>query len=322
MSAERVGVPQIAGSRSVLVPCASCLDGPALDPSPEDGDCDDDFPPDSHHASWNHDDMHSKDTAAIAIPAAAPIDEVGALVGTLLATPEVRVTMCAGWTAHELAAHLAAGAAEEATLIERRLQGLPDRSTKEFESRERPYRDLPDAGLRDRLVEESVHLSQAIGALGDETVEFTGRRMNRAEFLMHSRSECALHQWDLVGRDEIGWSILSQPELTDHAVRVLTTMTISNEALGPRLGTVHQDAKRVVLRGAPHADIVFVCGTRSIDVVRQSITPATPDIEVEPAQRLLMLWGRREPSSPIDAHTTAGHRLVRSLLAARGEERP
>jgi len=265
--------------------------------------------------------MHSNNNEAMAIPVDPPIDEVGALVGTLLVTPEDRLSMCAGWTAHELVAHLAAGAAEEATLIERCLQGLPDRPTEEYESRERPYRDLPDGELRDRLVEQSVRLSQAMGALGDKTVEFTGRRMDSAEFALHSRSECALHRWDLVGRDEIGWAILSQPELTDHALRVLSTMTISNEALGGRLGTLPTDQPRVVLRSSPHPDIVFVCGAGSIDVVREPVSPSTPDVEVEPAQRLLLLWGRREPSSPIDAHTTAGRRLIRSLLA-EGETTP
>ncbi|MGO9874818.1 MAG: maleylpyruvate isomerase N-terminal domain-containing protein, partial [Acidimicrobiia bacterium] len=40
------------------------------------------------------------------------VDEVGELITTLLATPATRLTACRGWTAHELVAHLAAGAAE------------------------------------------------------------------------------------------------------------------------------------------------------------------------------------------------------------------
>ena len=263
--------------------------------------------------------MHRNDVDT-ADPATTTLDEAGEFVRALLATPEDRMSMCAGWTAHEIVAHLAAGAAEEAALIERRLRGLPDRPTNDFESRERPFRDLPDADLRHRLFEESIRLSKAIAALGTETVEFTGRRMQSSEFAMHSRSECALHRWDLVGRDEIGWAILSQSELTDHAVRVLTSMTIPNEALEDRLGTL--DAERVVLRSAPHEDVVLIRGAESMELVRQSVTSATPDVEMEPAQRLLMLWGRREPSSPIDAHTMAGRQLVQSLLATRDQDSP
>ena len=48
------------------------------------------------------------------------IDEVAEFVTTLLSTPAHRLTACRGWTAHELVAHLAAGAAEEADLIEAR----------------------------------------------------------------------------------------------------------------------------------------------------------------------------------------------------------
>ena len=38
--------------------------------------------------------------------------------------------------------------------------------------------------------------------------------MTAADFAMHSRSECALHRWDLVGRDDVGWAMLGTPALT------------------------------------------------------------------------------------------------------------
>src|SRR4051812_42850898 len=85
---------------------------------------------------------------------APSFDEVGELVVTLLATPAERLTACRGWTAHELVAHLAAGANEEADLIEAHLAGAA-RATRSFDEREPAFRALPDTELRDRLVGEA-----------------------------------------------------------------------------------------------------------------------------------------------------------------------
>src|SRR3954452_6362421 len=123
------------------------------------------------------------------------IDEVGELITTLLATPPNRLTNCRGWTAHDLVAHLAAGAAEEADLIESHLARGPERTTRSHAEREAPYRALADAELRDQLVMNGARLAGALEALDrDESGEvlFTGRRMSAADFAMHSRSECAI----------------------------------------------------------------------------------------------------------------------------------
>src|SRR3954462_2004273 len=90
------------------------------------------------------------------------LDEVGEFFSTLLATPAHRATACRGWTAHELVAHLAAGAAEEAALIEAHLDGAPGRPTRSHEARELPYRALPDADLRDRLIANAGRLGTAL----------------------------------------------------------------------------------------------------------------------------------------------------------------
>ena len=118
--------------------------------------------------SGEHGPMTGRETASSDTRGPTPdeIDEVGAFVATLLATPAHRLTACQGWTVHELVAHLTAGAAEEAALIEAHLEGRPDRATEDFASRERPYRQLPDAQLRDRLFEESVRLATGISQLG------------------------------------------------------------------------------------------------------------------------------------------------------------
>jgi hypothetical protein len=53
--------------------------------------------------------------------------------------------------------------------------------------------------------------------------------------LWHSRSERALYRWDIVGGDEIGWEMLTQPELTLHSLKIRTEMPVPAETLANRL---------------------------------------------------------------------------------------
>jgi Mycothiol maleylpyruvate isomerase N-terminal domain len=238
-------------------------------------------------------------------PDHADVDEVGEFIATLLATPPHRLTACRGWTAHELVAHLAAGAAEEADIIEAHFAGVA-RPTRGFEEREPPYRALPDDDLRDRLVEEAARLSVGLEQLArveDDRVVFTGREMSAADLAMHSRSECSLHRWDLVGRDDVGWAMLSQAALTTHAVGVLSAMSTLAEA---PVNRVHADGRdvRVILRSAPHDDVVVTIADATLTLGLQPISETAPDVELDAAARLLLLWGRREASARIDLHAT------------------
>jgi hypothetical protein len=91
---------------------------------------------------------------------------------------------------------------------------------------------MDDAVLRTRLfeqVERSVTASRRLAEDPDDAVLFTGRCMSAAEFATHSRSERVLHRWDIVGRDDIGWAMLAQPELTLHALKILTEMPVLAE---------------------------------------------------------------------------------------------
>jgi hypothetical protein len=243
--------------------------------------------------------------AALTAADRGDVDEVGEFITTLLATPATRLTACRGWTAHELVAHLAAGAAEEADIIEAHLVGV-ERPTRGFEEREAPYRVLVDAHLRDRLVEEAARLTVALDRLrrrDGERVRFTGRPMSAADFAMHSRSECALHRWDLVGRDDVGWRMLAQPCLTTHALEVLTSMPNFGEAATDRL--VRHSAERhvrVTIRSAPHDDVVATVTDSALTLALKPIDDSAADVELDAAARLLMLWGRREPSASVDVH--------------------
>jgi hypothetical protein len=242
----------------------------------------------------------------------AVIDEGGEFFTTLLATPPTRLTNCRGWTAHELTAHLAAGAAEEADLIEAHLAGAPARPTRGHEERESPYRALPDPELRDQLVANGVRLATALQHLAAEEapkVDFTGRPMGAADFAMHSRSECAIHRWDLVGRDDIGWRMLAQPSLTNHALTVLTSMSTLPEAPANRIPAGAQTpATRLVLRSEPHDDVIVTLEAGSVSMECVPLDASKPDVELDPSARLLLLWGRREPTAPIDLHATGAER--------------
>jgi len=252
------------------------------------------------------------------------IDEVGELFTTLLATPPTRMTNCRGWTAHELVAHLAAGAAEEIDLIETHLARGPERATRSHEEREIPYRALPDAELRDLLVANGARLTGALRDLaehGSDAVLFTGRSMTAADFGMHSRSECAIHRWDLVGRDDIGWKMLARPELTQHALTVLTAMSTLPEAPVNRVRAISTPPRpsplgttRLVLRSEPHDDVVITVADATVSMALEPMRAIAPDIELDAAARLLLLWGRREPSAPIDVHAAGAPRAVANLL--------
>jgi uncharacterized protein (TIGR03083 family) len=243
-------------------------------------------------------------------------DEVGVLLTTLLATPPNRLTACRGWTAHELVAHLAAGAAEEADLIEAHFAGATP-ATRSFEEREPPYRALPDAELRDRLVTEAARLTVALEKLSanaEDRVPFTGRDMTAADFAMHSRSECALHRWDLAGRDDVGWEMLCQPALTRHALGVLGSMSALPEAPANRVRAGGREV-HVILRSAPADDVVITLADSTVTLAMQPVGDRRPDVELDPAARLLLLWGRRDPSAPVDVRATGlAAEVVASLL--------
>src|SRR5579863_10298169 len=138
------------------------------------------------------------------IPAA--IDTASEFMSTLSGADPFQVTACAGWTVHDITAHLAAGSQEIADLIEEHLAGRPPRPTRGFAEREAPYRALAPETLRARFseqVDRAVNARGLLAELPDRTVRFTGRSMTAAEFATHSRSERALHRWDIVGRDDV-----------------------------------------------------------------------------------------------------------------------
>ena len=248
---------------------------------------------------------------------ATTLDEVTELVTTLLAAPPEQLTNCGGWTVHDLTAHLAAGAAETADLIEARVAGAPDRATRPLADREAPYRALPATELRNRLLAEAGRLTAAQERLGAGSVLFTGRRMTAADFALHGRSECALHRWDIAGRDDAGWSLLGRPDLTEHALTVLTEMSTLAETPHRRVAAAGVPAgTRAVLRSEGADDVLVEVAGAAVHLTARPPGEGPVALELDAAARLLLLWGRREPSAPMRLGTSDA--ATHGLLAALG----
>jgi hypothetical protein len=248
------------------------------------------------------------------------VDEATAFLTALEATPPEAPTACAGWTAHDLTAHLAAGALEMADLVEATLAGEPERPTRAFDDREAPFVAMSDADLRGRLVVEALRLgaaTEALAATGESsTVEFAGRRLTSFELDLHGRSEAAVHRWDLVGDDEISQSLLAAPELTTHAATVLNEMLPgSAEAPTARAGRAGVGNARAVLRspGRPDAILVIEHGKARFEISECDDCP--PMVMTDPASRLLMMWGRYPAGAPVTwCEDPAARRELEALL--------
>jgi len=140
-------------------------------------------------------------------------------------------TWCEGWSAHELAAHVAGAAEERAHLIEEHLCGRPPRATRSWEEREPPLRALPDVVLRDRLWREATRFERAVARLDTRaTIDYTGWSMTAERLIAHSHSEAVLHRWDLVGGDDISERLLADPGMVTHALAVFEAIPQLAEA--------------------------------------------------------------------------------------------
>jgi len=241
------------------------------------------------------------------------MDEAVALVGTLETTAADAPTACAGWTAHELVAHLAAGAAEMADLVEAAVVDGPERVTKSFADREAPYVVLPDEELRGRLVREAIRLALALEDLdhlgqgeAGRTVAFSGRRLTGPDLQMHGRCEAAIHRWDLAGDDEISRELLGAPELTTHAVSVLNAMLEgSRESVSVRVREAGLAPLEASFGARGAADVVLTVdedGAR----LRLDEPSRRPTASSDRATRLLALWGRRSSMGTVEWHDDDG----------------
>ncbi len=231
--------------------------------------------------------------------------------------PDV-VSACAGWTAHEVTAHLVAGAVEISRHLEPYPNGEPVPATRGFEEREAPFRAMSDPELMRRLELEEQRLR---GLLGDvlaadpgAVVPWSGRTMPVAMFQPHLRSEFAVHRWDITGDDGVGDELLAQPELTAHAVRALGPMLLASGARRDPSPDQNFDV-RLRSPGAPDIRLSVESGCAALSSVADASD--APGLELDAAARLLVLWGRRpEPRTRVRS-TLAPAQLTRlhALLA-------
>ncbi len=71
----------------------------------------------------------------------------------------------------------------------------------------------------------------------------------------------------------------------------------------------------MVLRSEPHDDVVVTVAGGCVAMTLEAPDRSMPAVELHPAARLLLLWGRREPSAAIDVHVTGASRdLANSLF--------
>ncbi|MHB1522308.1 MAG: maleylpyruvate isomerase N-terminal domain-containing protein [Ferrimicrobium sp.] len=250
----------------------------------------------------------------VATPSSALTREVGAFLEALDNTAPNAVTMCALWRAHEVVAHLAAGALEIALHLEAQGEGRPIPSTRSFEEREAPFVAMEDSNLRLELQRNIGRviksLDTVLGVDAEAAVPWTGRQMAVSSFVTHLRSEFALHRFDLVGDDAVSLQLLSQPEFTHHAVTVLGRALLTRGATaGPRTFQAILDA--------PRSKQILVLVDHDGARLEWSKTLSDPDVRGDLASRFLLLWGRM-PGDPRRLESSGGVAelgSIRSVLA-------
>jgi hypothetical protein len=220
------------------------------------------------------------------------IPEFNAFLETLDATPPGAVSACQGWTAHEVTAHLAAGAAEVSRHIDAFLQGEAVPPTKGFEEREAPYRSLADPVLRRRL-EREAHtalslIGHAVQAHPAAVIPWSGRQMWVAKFAPHIASEFAIHRWDLAGDSDD--RLLARPALLEHAVDVLGPLLLQR---GVRQDPHPSQDLAVRLRSSAQPDVRVTVRAGEARISLDSRSADEPWLECGPGARLLVVWGRR-----------------------------
>jgi hypothetical protein len=204
------------------------------------------------------------------------------------------VSACVGWTAHEVTAHLVGVVVEISEHLTPYLAGRPVPETRSFEEREAPWRAMADAELCQVVgVEEErmrAGLDQVLARDPRAVIRWTGRQMEVAKFRPHLRSEFALHRWDIVGDDQTSIELLGQPDLTEHAVGVLGEILT-------RRGRAHDPAPNrdlhVRLRAGSDPDVRLVVEAGGAQLELAEAGGDEPGVELDPAARLLTIWGRR-----------------------------
>jgi hypothetical protein len=234
-------------------------------------------------------------------------DAVETFLTSIASVPADAPTACTKWTAHNIAAHLAAGFEEVSVLIENSLAGRPSRDTRTFEAREAPYRAMDADVLRKRLREHLIHTVRVLAdfraAGADAAFDFNGAPFTAAQMTVHLDSELAIHRWDFMGDDAISEELLSTPAFTRHAVFLLNALPMLAEGASNRVATTGLRATTVVLRTPGQPDVALQVDAdgeaRYVQGDSEGCITGHYVVTTDDANRLLTLWGRHSRRRPI-----------------------
>jgi len=204
------------------------------------------------------------------------------------------VSACGGWTAHEVTAHLAGIVVEVTRHLQPYLAGQPVPRTRSFEDREAPLQAMADGELCRFLAAEEERMRSVADEVlrrdPDAVIPWTGRQMAVAKFGPHLRSEFAIHRWDIAGDDQTSVDLLGQPELTGHAVGVLGEILTRR---GRQRDPAPDEDFDVRLRSGTTEDVRLRVEGGRARLELADAPGAGPGVELDPAARLLVIWGRR-----------------------------
>lgn len=220
--------------------------------------------------------------------------EVGEFLSALDSSAPTALTACPARTAHALGSHVAGNYEEIRRHVDAYLAGTPLMRTRTFDEREPEFRALSPGKLLDAIETGEQRMRHSIAELlerePDPVLRWTNRQVHAAGFLKHSRSECAVHRWDLVGDDSVSEKLLSQEELFQHVVAFIGPLPMTARGLATGAGAGKDLRARV--RGFGQPDLVV-----SVHRGAPSLYTAEPEgeafLEGDPAARLLFLWGRK-----------------------------
>src|SRR3984957_14688323 len=219
--------------------------------------------------------------------------EADAFLATINAVAPDAVSACAGWTTHEIAAHVAGIAMEVTRHLEPYLQGDPVPKTRSFEEREAPLQVLGHADLLARLDSEETRMRRLVAEVldrePDAVIPWTGRRMAVAKFIPHLRNEHALHRWDVAGEDDISRQLLGSEDLVDHSVGELgQILLVAGRNHDPDPDTDF----RVRLRTKEHRDLQVIVEAGAATLAWADGHADEPAIDIDSAARHVFIWGR------------------------------
>ena len=207
------------------------------------------------------------------------------------------VSACAGWTTHEIAAHVAGIAVEVVRHLDPFLHGDPVPKTRSFEEREAPLQRLGHADLLERLDVEEARMRRVVAAVldrdADAVIPWTGREMAVAKFVPHLRNEHALHRWDVIGDDARSEQLLGGDDLVDHSIGELGQILL---AAGRRHDPDPDTDFRVRLHSAGRRDVRVLVEAGTATLTWADDDADEPRVDMDPAARHVVIWGRRPDS--------------------------